>query len=173
MESFKDENGKSYDIHLTIGIAKKIKSRLNVDLLDGDPTTTITGLVEKPFLRSEILWIMVEEQAGCTQDEFDSVLGGSCFREATVAFWREIGNFIQEIDPARAKAFNLLRPRMERVILEQTEAMIAMADSPEMVELMGTNLESLKKATLRNVKNTMERAVRGMSSTNSAVPSGE
>lgn len=157
MESFKDEQGKFWDLKLNIGLAKKIKSRLDVDLVAGDPSITITKLTEEPFTRSEMMWMMVQDCAtGITQEEFDERLTGETFRHATLAFWQEVTNFIQEIDPTRARAISKLKVRLDRIMEEQVDLMISMAESPELQEIMEKGYNDLKEDAMSKVKKLLE-----------------
>lgn len=151
MESFKDAKGQPWDLLLTIGVAKKIKSRHKLDIIGGDPSVVVSGLLENPLTRTEVMWLMVDNPDGRTSDDFDDALGAGSFKDADAAFWKEFGNFIQAINPNQAEAIARLIEKYKEISAQQVEVMIELAEDPETVAAMERVLKQIKEDALKEI----------------------
>lgn len=151
MQSFKDGEGKAWDIHLTIGRAKLLKSRLELDLVGGDPSTVAQQLIESPLLRMDALWLMVSNKDERTQEDFDEQLGAGTFREADAAFWEEIANFTQSLDPVRSQAIQTLKAKMQAAAARQVEVLVEIATSPQATNKLEEAIEQAKDAAYKTI----------------------
>lgn len=96
MKSFKDKSGTTYDIALTIGACKKIKSRLSVDILNLSDET-VEKLYSDDLLIAEIVAVLLEDKldqigAQGVIDNFD----GATVDTACKAFLEELTSFFAE-----------------------------------------------------------------------------
>lgn len=104
MKSFKDNQGRSWEIALNVHEMKRIRAVLGVDLvnvitLDKDSAVKV-DLVDRiandPCLLVDILWVLVEFQAkeeGVSDVDFGSSLSGEAIASATAAFLDELVDF--------------------------------------------------------------------------------
>lgn len=104
MRSFKDNQGRSWQIALNVYEMKRIRALLGIDLvnvitLDKDGAVKV-DLVDRiandPCLLVDILWVLVESQAkeeGVSDVDFGCSLAGKSIEEATQAFLDELVDF--------------------------------------------------------------------------------
>jgi hypothetical protein len=151
VESFKDDNQRSWDLCMTIRVAKQIKSRFDIDIVGGDPSLVVSSLSENPLTRLEIMWLMVANKDERTQDEFDDILGAGSLKDANSAFWREHGNFIRAMNPARAKQIEKLLEKWTQLSNQQVDAMMELADDPRTIEAMEVSIKQIKENALKGI----------------------
>lgn len=160
MESFKDEQGKHWDLSLNIRKAKLIKSRFGLDLLADDTAEVCTMLHNRPLDRMDIIYLLLDVPPGETekisQEMFDDCINGEAFVAADSAFWEEFKNFIQSLYPARAEAIKTLIKKMKKVSHLQAKMTLEMASDPAMVK----NMERMISATKQKAQEEMQEIVR-------------
>lgn len=112
MKSFKDSTGREWVITLTLGSAMKVKSKLDVDLLqpeEGDPPL-LTRLGTDEMLLAEVICALLENQFdkhGVTEDDVREAFDGQTILAAQKAFYGELVDFFQKrgrTDRAKAVA---------------------------------------------------------------------
>jgi len=100
MRTFRDSAGRSWQIRLTIRIAKMLRDACGFDLMqlaEGNPPAIVRLYTDLPFLAS-ILWTLVGEQAGklgVTEDQFLEAMEGDAVREAMAALQEELLDFFR------------------------------------------------------------------------------
>lgn len=122
MKSFKDDANRTWDITINVSTIKRIRSRLNVDLLslgtdDADKKYGNGGNNTPPLLvqlatdlvlLSDIIFVCVLPQAeslNITDEQFGEALGGGSIYNAREAFFAELVDFFLQSgrkDVARA-----------------------------------------------------------------------
>ena len=101
MKTFSDATKRSWEIALTIGSAKRVKSLLGIDLLqpeEGDPPL-LTRLGTDEMLLCDIIYCLVKPQAdaaGITDEQFGELLGGEVILAAQTALYEELIDFFQQ-----------------------------------------------------------------------------
>lgn len=104
MRSFKDNQGRSWQIALNVYEMKRIRAILGVDLVNvitldkaGDiKVDLVDRIANDPCLLVDILWVIVEDQAkeeGVSDVDFGSSLAGESITGATEAFLDELVDF--------------------------------------------------------------------------------
>lgn len=104
MRTFKDNQGRSWEIALNVYEMKRIRGVLGIDLVnvialdkDGDvKVDLIDRIANDPCLLVDILWVIVEAQAkedGVSDIDFGSSLAGEAIESATKAFLDELVDF--------------------------------------------------------------------------------
>jgi len=148
MKSFTDESGKTWLFNLTIGAAKRIAAKHKVDIVEGDPSEIFTELWSRPLLRMNIMWDMVVEKEGSTQDHFDESLAGKSITDANQAFWDELTVFFLSLDPSRAEAITQMAVQAQKASEKQLAGIKEMASNPMVSQLMDKAMDqSMKTAT--------------------------
>jgi len=94
MARFKDTTGRSWDVELTIGVARKI--------FDISKPESLTDILEDPYKRFDMLWLLCEKQAiayGVDAETFDKMLSDSeaAYVEANEALLESIQAFFRRI----------------------------------------------------------------------------
>lgn len=91
---FKDNKGREWFIEFTIGTAREIKKRLDVDLMETEKA--LVQLSENDFALMDATWLAIEGQAktqGVDTKEFENSLGGKEIEAITTAFIEALINF--------------------------------------------------------------------------------
>ena len=120
MREFSDSEGKKWTIALTIGVAKRVKDLIGVDLLDlhnGEPPM-ITRLGTEIILVIDVVCACVRPQlaaADMSDEDFAARLGGAAAKAAVDAFFEELADFTLSIGLlADARALARLREALAR-----------------------------------------------------------
>lgn len=143
MQTFKDSSGKKWTIALNIGIAEKVCSECNIDLIDGDMGIVVVELIQKSRTRLDVIWLMMEP-SDRTRDDFNNSLDQATLNNANEAFWAELKSFTQSLDETRGQAITELIPTARAETLAQTKVICEIATSETAVNMMR---EQLTKAT--------------------------
>mgnify|MGYP007067569099 CR=1 FL=1 len=118
MKSFKDKTGRSWDIELNVGAARKLKSRCGLDfdhIITFDrgnrprDVSALEKLAEDSLLLFEVIFVLCQKQiaeAGLDEDAFAELFDGDTIEAATEALLDEIVNFSR---PAQRKVLLQLR----------------------------------------------------------------
>jgi hypothetical protein len=102
MKTFTDTAGRAWTIALTIDAAKRVKSLLDVNLLEleaGDPPL-LTRLGTDVILLCDVIFALVKPQAdaaGVSDQEFAAALGGDAVLAAQTAFYEELVDFFRKL----------------------------------------------------------------------------
>jgi len=102
MKTFTDTAGRTWTIALTIDAAKRVKSLLDVNLLEleaGDPPL-LTRLGTDVILLCDVIFALVKPQAdaaGVTDEEFGRALGGEAILAAQTALYEELVDFFRKL----------------------------------------------------------------------------
>ncbi len=93
MNLFVDKTGQSWDVELTIGIARKV--------FDISKPDSVSKLLDDPYARFDLLWLICERQAkerGVSQDDFDSLLAcEDAYHQANNALLGSVQDFFHRL----------------------------------------------------------------------------
>ena len=145
MKVFTDATNRQWEIALTIGSAKRVKSLLGIDLLQpesGDPPL-LTRLGTDEMLLCDIIYCLVKPQAdaaGIRDEEFGELLGGEVILAAQTALYEELIDFFQQrgrTDRSRAVA---AQKQMIELAIQNADQQIAQLDlSAELNKTSGSS----------------------------------
>lgn len=124
MQTFKDAQGRVWELQINIAAVKRIKAACNVDLMDlvrgGEAAKScMSELMSNPVVVCDVLYALVmprAEKAGITDEQFGESLYSDVLENATDALIQELIDFF---------------PKGQRHLLKRAQAKIA-----EMQELM-------------------------------------
>lgn len=98
METFKDNQGKAWNIALTLGKVRTLREKLGLDLLEQTHHIQVLGSLTD---RIAFVFLLVEDQAteeGVDADAFEERLyGGDYATQASLAFLDELESFFQKL----------------------------------------------------------------------------
>ena len=100
MRSFKDINGKDWEIAHTVTSAKRVRDLLGLDLLQpeaGEPPN-ITRLGTDEILLCDVIYVLCKNQAderGISDEDFGKGLGGAAILAAQTALYEELIDFFR------------------------------------------------------------------------------
>jgi hypothetical protein len=93
---------RPWQVAVTVGSLKRVKSVLGVDLTDltsGDPPL-LTRLGMDVVLLCDVIYVLCQPEAdkrGITDEDFGIGLGGDAILSASEAFWGELIDFFQQV----------------------------------------------------------------------------
>lgn len=122
MKTFKDRQGKTWEISIDVAALKRVKGVLDLDLtavIEGD---LIKRLSSDVILLCDVIYVLCQPQAeehfGENSDEqFGRSLDADCFAEAEEAFWAELVNFF------RSRGGNWISRMRQKVAETQAKAL--------------------------------------------------
>ena len=139
MKTFTDTAGRTWTVALTIDAAKRVKSLLDVNLLEleaGDPPL-LTRLGTDVILLCDVIFALVKPQAdaaGVSDEQFAAALGGDVVLAAQTAFYGELVDFFRKLGRGDlAKAVDAQR-RMIDLAVARIETRIDKLDLEAAVE---------------------------------------
>jgi len=139
MKTFTDNAGRTWTLTLTIDAAKRVKSLLDVNLLEleaGDPPL-LTKLGTDVILLCDAIFALVKPQAdaaGVTDEQFAAAMGGDAILAAQTAFYEELVDFFRKLCRSDlAKAVDAQR-RMINLAVARIETRIDRLDLEAAVE---------------------------------------
>ncbi len=120
MKTFADSQGRTWTLALTLGVAKQIKAKLDIDLLQpemGEPPL-LTRLGTDEILLGEVLLAMMEsqfERYNLTEQQVQDAFDGPTLLKAQTAFYDELIDFFRSRGrPDRAKAVAAQKALIEK-----------------------------------------------------------
>ena len=139
MKTFTDTAGRTWTIALTIDAVKRVKSLLDVNLLEleaGDPPL-LTRLGTDVILLCDVIFVLVKPQADAadvSDQEFAAALGGDVVLAAQTAFYEELVDFFRKLGRGdMAKAVDAQR-RMIDLAVRRIETRIDRLDLEASIE---------------------------------------
>lgn len=139
MKTFTDNAGRAWTLALTIDAAKRVKSLLDVNLLEleaGDPPL-LTKLGTDVILLCDAIFALVKPQAdaaGVTDEQFAAAMGGDAILAAQTAFYEELVDFFRKLGRSDlAKAVDAQR-RMIDLAVQRIETRIDRLDLEAAIE---------------------------------------
>ena len=143
MKTFTDNAGRSWNISVTVDAIKRVRSLLDVDLMEAAAGKLIQQLADNPVLLCDVIYCIVKPQADAKEisdEDFGKAMAGDAIDQATTAFLEDLVNFF----PSRK------REMLQKVLvkLKNLEAIAAEVvnrrlDSPELETQMRVELESI------------------------------
>jgi len=133
MKTFTDSAGRTWTLALTIDAAKRVKSLLDVNLLEleaGDPPL-LTRLGTDVILLCDVIFALLKPQAdaaGVSDEQFAAAMGGDAILAAQTAFYGELVDFFRKLGRTDlAKAVDAQR-RMIDLAVQRIETRIDRLD---------------------------------------------
>ncbi|HSV28699.1 MAG TPA: hypothetical protein VLL76_04045 [Candidatus Omnitrophota bacterium] len=133
MQSFTDNAGRTWKVHLTIDAIRRVKAELAVDLLaidQGDPPL-LTRLGTDVALVVDVVFAIVRPQAdeaGITDEQFGRSLGGEAIIAAHDALLEELVDFFRSLRRVHLATAIAKQQAMLQAAIVALEAKIAQAD---------------------------------------------
>ena len=139
MRSFKDLEGRQWQVAVTVGSIKRVKGLLGVDLTDltsGDPPL-LTRLGMDVMLLCDVIYVLCQPQAnerGISDEQFGIALGGDAILTASEAFWGELIDFFQQV--RRTDQATAIRKQQELIqaAVKAADKQIGQMETGEIVE---------------------------------------
>ena len=123
MGSFKDNQDRTWSIDLTVGAVKRIRSSLEIDLLDLREQT-FTQLSNDVLLMHDVVWLLCKEEAakrGISEEQFGAAVVGDPVSDAIGVVLEAIPGFFH----AAKKSLVTTAVTKAKVMREKAEALTA------------------------------------------------
>ncbi len=144
MKTFKDNQLREWSISVDVAAIKRVKSLLDVNLLDIVDGELLEKLVTDPVMLCDIIYCLVKPEADqkeVSDEEFGRAMGGDSLDHATAALLGElVGFFPKGKRQVLGKAVEKLRTFEARAV----EVARKRLDSPELEEQFEAALGTLK-----------------------------
>ena len=143
MKTFKDNAGRSWTITVNVDAIKRVRSLLEVNLMEAVEGKLLEQLVSDPVLLCDIIYVLCKPEAESQQisdEDFGRSMAGDAVEHATTALLEELVEFFPL--PKRrllTKALDKLKT-LEAKALEVAEKRL---DSPELEAEMEAALREL------------------------------
>jgi len=139
MHTFRDAEGREWQIAVNVATIKRVRDALDLDLLaagDPDPTKdAIVRLAGDPILLADTLFVLCREQAetrGVTDEQFGAALAGDPIDRATEALLAEIVDFTPA--PRDRERGRKVLQKMNQVIERGRDLLDQRLNDPELDE---------------------------------------
>ncbi len=99
MRVIKDLKDRKWELQITVGTVKRVRSLCDIDLYDITDGGFLNILIDDPVKFIDLLWVVFEEQAEkheVTEEQFGQGWAGEVVDEATKLFLEELVNFFPE-----------------------------------------------------------------------------
>lgn len=96
MQTFRDTLGREWIVTIDIAALKRVRSQLNVDLLDIIQGDLLERLSRDPVLLCDILYVLCRPQADerkLSDEDFGRAMSGQALADATTAFFEALADF--------------------------------------------------------------------------------
>jgi len=146
MKTFKDNAGKTWNIQVNVDAVKRVRSLLDVDLMNAVEGELLQQIGNDPCLLCDIIFCICKPQAdaeGVSDVDFGQAMAGDCIEHATDAFLEELINF-----------FPLAKRRLLMKVQEKTNLLIQKVMDLAEEKLDDPKLEEMMEAALRDAGNS-------------------
>ncbi|MDP1798388.1 MAG: hypothetical protein Q8K78_12930 [Planctomycetaceae bacterium] len=96
MHTFQDTQGRTWSVTINVDAIRRVRSLLDINLLDAVEGKLLERLVTDPVLLCDILFSLVQPEAEAKQisdEDFGRALGGDVLDHATTALLEELVDF--------------------------------------------------------------------------------
>lgn len=96
MKTFTDSGGNTWSIAVNVGTIKRVRSALDVNLLDAVEGKLIERLVSDPVLLCDVIFVLCQPESmarGISDEEFGLAMAGDAIDAATTALLEELVAF--------------------------------------------------------------------------------
>jgi len=132
VKTFKDCNGREWEVAINITTLRRVRDTLDIDLLKITGGEMLPQVVSDPYLLVNIIYVLCSDQAeeaGICDEDFGRAMAGDAIDEATKALLDELVNFSPSLRrPLLTKAMT----KMNEVEKRAVELASTKLDSPEM-----------------------------------------
>lgn len=99
MHSFTDNHGRTWSININIAAVKRVRSAMDIDLLDAVGGELLTRLADNIVMLVDLVYFLVKpeaDNAGVSDEQFGEALAGPALDDAANAFMAELADFFPE-----------------------------------------------------------------------------
>ena len=143
MHTFSDTQGRPWTITLNVDAIRRVRSVLNINLLDAIEGRLLERLITDPVLLCDMLFVVIQPEAiakGISDEDFGRSLGGDVLDVATTALLEELVDFFPS---AKRIVFRKALTKLKQLETLAIDTATQRLESPELEERMKTALASM------------------------------
>lgn len=148
MHTFQDTQGRTWSVTINVDAIRRVRSLLDINLLDAIEGKLLERLVTDPVLLCDILFALVQPEAEAktvSDEDFGRALGGDVLDHATTALLEELVDFFPSGKrTVFRKALEKLK-KLEGIALETATQRL---ESDELERKMTAALKNLETASM-------------------------
>lgn len=96
MKTFTDNRGNTWCIMITVDSIRRVRSALDIDLLEAVEGKLIERLANDPILLCDVIYVLCHSEAqqrGVSDEEFGRAMAGDAIDQATTSLLEELVDF--------------------------------------------------------------------------------
>ena len=147
MHTFSDTQGRPWTITLNVDAIRRVRSVLNINLLDAIEGKLLERLITDPVLLCDILFVVIQPQAithGISDEDFGRSLGGDVLDVATTALLEELVDFFPS---AKRTVFRKALIKLKQLETLAIETATQRLESSELEERMKAAISGTQAAS--------------------------
>jgi len=149
MKLFKDSLQRDWTIEINVFAVKRIKAKLDIDLLDATKGDLLLSLADDPVSLCNLLWVLCEEEAtkrGISDEDFGRSLAGDAIDRATTAFLEALVDFFPS---GKRRILQTMLARQEKFREHASKRALETIESPQLTAAMEKRVEDACQEVLR------------------------
>jgi len=130
MKTFKDNEGRSWNVSVNVAAMKRVKTLLNLNLMDAVESDLIQRLATDPMLLCDVIYAICKPDAdkrNVSDEQFGQSMAGDVIEHATVALLEELVDFFPD---AKRQVLRKAVERFQKVQTRAVETADKYLDSP-------------------------------------------
>jgi len=130
MKTFKDNEGRSWNVSVNVAAMKRVKTLLNLNLMDAVESDLIQRLATDPMLLCDVIYAICKPDAdkrNVSDEEFGQSMAGDVIEHATVALLEELVDFFPD---AKRQVLRKAVEKFKKVQTRAVETAYKYLDSP-------------------------------------------
>ena len=146
MKTFNDNTGNTWSIPINVGTIKRVRSLLDVNLLDAVEGKLLEQLIHDPILLCDIIYVVCEPDAtkrGVSDDEFGHAMAGDAIDAATTALLEELVDFFPN---GKRQILNKALAKLRTFETKALAAADKRLDDPELDRKLTAAIEKIESA---------------------------
>jgi len=146
MKTFNDNTGNTWSIAINVGTIKRVRSLLDVNLLDAVEGKLLEQLIHDPILLCDIIYVVCEPDAakrGVNDEEFGQAMAGDAIDAATTALLEELVDFFPN---GKRQILNKALAKLRTFETKALAAADKRLDDPELDRKLNAAIEKIESA---------------------------
>ena len=143
MKTFKDNADRTWTIAVNVGAIKRVRSLLDLDLMEAVEGKLIERLIGDPILLCDVIYCLCKDDAdsrGITDEEFGRAMAGDAIELATTALLEELVDFFPQ---GKRQVLRKALAKLETLQITMLNVVNQRLDSPEFEAQVEAELKRL------------------------------
>jgi hypothetical protein len=143
VKTFKDNAGRTWTVGVNIATVKRVKSLLEIDLLDVVEGKLLDKIVLDPVMMCDVVYAICKPDAdkqNITDEQFGCAMAGDAIEHATEALLQELIDFFPEL---KRPALRAALEKFKTLQKKSTEFALKYLENPEFDKGMEKELERI------------------------------